>query len=135
MKREIKFRIWIKQFMQRNPEMIYCNEDAKNTDIYFCTGNSVFVTRDDWYAGHEVQDVTSGVESIMEYTGMKDKNGKEIYEGDIICFKGTNRCYFVENVFDFHVWCYQNSIDTHLSHEIIGNLFENKNLLKTTQNG
>ncbi len=75
---------------------------------------------------------------LMEYTGMKDKNGKEIYEGDITESRLNGRCVVEYRNGSFgivggtphgfrageHFGYYPHN------HTVIGNIYENPNLLK-----
>ncbi len=66
---------------------------------------------------------------VMQYTGLKDKNGKEIYEGDVIQYDEVGK--IVKKVVEWSVnrvgwsWIYYNPLDI----EIIGNIYENTELL------
>lgn len=76
---------------------------------------------------------------IEQYTGLKDKNGKEIYEGDIVKIEAYSRVFQVV----YRKWdcsfVYENDEDEEIAHmfdgfpdeyEIIGNIHENPELLK-----
>jgi uncharacterized phage protein (TIGR01671 family) len=64
MRREIKFRAWHKQLGQMLPNVQNHINDP------------------DWAFGRILEN--SQLFDVMQFTGLKDKNGREVYEGDIV---------------------------------------------------
>jgi len=118
-KREIKFRAWNKKDSNLKDRMI---QQATITN----NGLVVMPDGDEW-------DIP-----LMQYTGLKDKNGKEIYEGDIVMGMHGDTAvigqvrYTEESIYPTYGWDImiqypQKSI------EVIGNIYENPELLKTAK--
>lgn len=96
----------------------------------------IFTLKELEYGG--LQNFLSGLHDIIivskcQYTGLKDKNGKERFEGDII--KRSTGYIFVEKVIEFRMGdrncatCF--GYNYHKDDEVAGNIFENPELLQT----
>lgn len=117
--RTIKFRAW-----QTNYKQMYEHPFGY---IEFYKDNNV-VGFDDGDLRLEGDDVV-----LMQYTGLKDRNSKEIYEGDIVNFEGiTNyEIKFIRGGFAVDFKDGHRYLGQFANPEIIGNIYENPELLET----
>ena len=132
--REIKFRV----FDKLAKYMHVCGEDVHdeitfeigtNRAYYFNMQNGCGSLRED-------SDYV-----LMQYTGLKDKNGKEIYEGDIVKTKYMDKTFIVwveysDEYAEFVTKCKEILFDDEplsdigrADREVIGNIYDNPELL------
>lgn len=141
--REIKFRIWAKN----ENKMVYPNKYVIDLNWFGVTSETYL---DDSSASE--YPIESKNYNLMQYTGLKDKNGVEIYEGDILTVGENLICeiiYIGENIEEygdeihcsFHAKIFKHNkiipIDSYLKNNciIIRNIYENPELLNSQNNG
>lgn len=157
MQDRFNFRFWDK----KNNLMIYPSEQLSDEEY---TKLEKIYLKDEWYITPEIT-LTDSLNyfdnrpfEIMQCTGLKDKNGKLIYEGDILdLYVSSKKLYRYQvkyeigsfmlvsqdEIFDFkNVWNdnvyplsqlyfeYQNEENCIDQCEVVGNIYENPELLE-----
>jgi uncharacterized phage protein (TIGR01671 family) len=124
--KEIKFRAWHPELQQMFFDCHVSSESWRNNNMHF--GGT-----------HQ---------TLMQYTGLKDKNGKEIYEGDVV--NGTEDYPNYEDKFNknevvswddslagFYPFCaYDRDCGTYWQTgrcKIVGNIYENPELVEVAR--
>ena len=122
MNREIKFRIWDIE----NKEMLKVQELDFESTFY---GGRIAIRPDQYNDYFDTEDMI-----LMQYTGIDDKNGKEIYEGDIVKYENMtgkimffNGSFIMSNFEETEEW-ELGVINEEL--EIMGNIYDNPELLE-----
>jgi len=137
MKREIKFRAWDDARKEMHHEFQFIKSGDEGNDwIIFISDKQTLKTG---FEVHVHNPYFRQQFRIMQFTGLKDKNGKEIYEGDILCnpkqLKGTV-VYYEAGFYleakrkDSSVWYMPLNTGMLLNKEVIGNIYENPELIK-----
>ena len=121
MSREIKFRVWHKP------------ENKMHAYLKAKFGKATNITLEGKFKDVELvttKTVPNDDLEVMQYTGLKDQKGKDIYEGDLVTYpqvftapqevKYAGGCFVVADMV-------VGSVADKL--EVIGNIYENKELL------
>lgn len=133
MTREIKFRAWDKKVGQMINHIASIVWDFNGRPILLKSIYDLEI-KDGQNSGTYERLINQIV--LMQFTGLKDKNGNEIYEGDIFMDEedgSTNYVIWDEILggWDTNEWYDPKDLVDHASSlEIIGNIYENPELIK-----
>lgn len=132
-----KFRAWDKRFSEF-VEDFFVSEDCKIYKKTKDTGYGIAISRE-----------TSDKVILMQSTGLKDKNGKEIFEGDVVQYQNTKVpsadskgiIKYFDNWAMFGIdvehneprALFFNGLADHISLEVVGNIYENPKLLQEVE--
>ena len=138
MNREIKFRgkmvpeqVWIYGTLLRIPAPLVCLGKKEEDKYYIQFADPNYIP--DWNMPYRMVQGQVDNNTIGQFTGLHDKNGKEIYEGDIVKYENMtgkimflNGSFIMSNFEETEEW-ELGVINEEI--EVIGNIYENSELL------
>jgi len=126
MSREIKFRVWD-----------FASQSMKSSKRW-AVGFDGTVWPSDGKGGYQAWEKDKGF-ALMQFTGLRDKNGVEIYEGDIVKHRFEDYEDFTKYVVEWkpnecqfrgeEIGGGRHNLSIYSSMEVCGNIYENKDLL------
>ena len=134
--RTLKFRVWD----EKNKKMHKMSDGPAHSFKIYSDGSGGFGN----YGGEPYVNFDSSTNPVMQMTGLKDKNGVEIYEGDVVQGRFVEehvpdamwltlsdqerkqgfRLFTIRTIFE----PYETPLPDDI--EVIGNIYENGDLLK-----
>lgn len=135
MSREIKFRLWskiCKIFIETN-----------NPNLEFVINNNGYLYSIENFYG-EIYVLPQMDIEVLQFTGLQDINGKEIYEGDIlkynfpydgrlkhispVTYLETQASFGLKDIYGNEIPLYRITANNYF--EVVGNIYENPELLE-----
>ena len=126
--RDIKFRCWDTE----NKQMLKVQELDFEDTFY---GGRLSIRTDQYNDYFDIEDMI-----LMQYTGLKDKNGKEIYEGDIVKVFTSKKWRIGKIIYEYSGFTIDVTNNKELEYgrtgiiesliEVIGNIYDNPELLE-----
>lgn len=124
-----KFRAWLKKEQKMDNEIDHI---SWLEDELYCIGDGItyMVLAEDLV--------------LMQSTGLKDKNGKEIFEGDVVDYKGRKAIIKWHGSYASFIYRFLDELQERVSEwhplylaylkcEVIGNIYENPELLEVEE--
>lgn len=127
MNRIIKFRVWHNTYQK-----MYAVQKIEFPKMKITTENGQFYTSTLPHLKEEV--------FLMQFTGLKDKNDREVYEGDIVSRQGFRYKHKYVVIFDNGgFWLESNNysanmIQNVIEDKVVGNIYENPILIEEVEN-
>ena len=132
-----KYRAWIKEekrmfFSDDILAIDYENEEIVTQQVYFENG----LPDDRFIYCYKTDEI-----ELMQSTGLRDKNGKEIFEGDILDYKGRKALVRWHGSYASFIYRFVDELQNrktewkplylaYMKCEIIGNIYENPEFLE-----
>lgn len=142
--KELKFRVWDKKLMHTVSSLIWCLGGTKWGGHEPIQGWCYLDPNFDWSYDIDRNDKPNTVDILMQWTGLKDCNETDIYEGDIVavimgCI--VRNTFILEIKWDgnqehvgfglYEKQKYWDRLNSKYAkeYEIIGNIYENPDLM------